>query len=225
MTAQLGDPDLSAGGGRFMRGEPVVTSAPTVAAVTADPSRLAAGAVVAAVASLPATPLRAVAQRADRRALSWVVDHRRPAWRIPARRLTALAKPTTVVPVLAACAGWATFRGVPVRRVGHVLGVAGAGIAARRLLEETVRRSRPPSDWWWQQPSGYSYPSKHVTWAVLGYGAAADLVGDGRPPARGLAIAVSAVVAGTRLVLAEHWPSDVCAAFGLALAMRRLLGR
>jgi membrane-associated phospholipid phosphatase len=34
---------------------------------------------------------------------------------------------------------------------------------------------------------------------------------------------VSTVVAGTRLVLAEHWPSDVLAAVGLALAMRRLL--
>jgi membrane-associated phospholipid phosphatase len=194
-----------------------------VAPVTAEPSRLAAGAVVAAVASLPATPLRAPAQRADRSVLSWVVGRRPTAWRMPARRLTALAKPSAVVPVVAASAGWATYRGVPVTRVARVLGVAGAGIAARRALEESVRRSRPPSDWWWQQPSGYSYPSKHVTWSVLGYGAAADLVGDGRLPARGLATAVSTVVAGTRLVLAEHWPSDVLAAVGLALAMRRLL--
>jgi membrane-associated phospholipid phosphatase len=64
-----------------------------------------------------------------------------------------------------------------------------------------------------------------VTWAVLGYCAAADLVGDDRRAARGLATAVSTVVAGTRLVLAEHWPSDVLAAVALAQAMRRLLGR
>jgi membrane-associated phospholipid phosphatase len=195
-----------------------------VGPVTARTSRLAAGAVVAAVASLPATPLRGPVQRADRSVLSRVVQRRPTAWRIPARRLTAVAKPSAVVPVLAVSAGWATYRGVPVTRVAHVLGVAGAGIAARRVLEESVRRSRPPSDWRWQQPSGYSYPSKHVTWSVLGYGAAADLVGDGHLPARGLATAVSTVVAGTRLVLAEHWPSDVLAAVGLALAVRRLLG-
>jgi membrane-associated phospholipid phosphatase len=196
-----------------------------VAPVTAEPSRLAAGAVVAAVASLPATPLRGLGQRADRSVLSWVVDRRPSTWRMPARRLTALAKPSAVVPILAASAAWATYRGVPVTRVARVLGVAGAGIAARRALEEAVRRSRPPSDWWWQQPSGYSYPSKHVTWSVLGYGAAADLVGDGHLPAHGLATALSTVVAGTRIVLAEHWPSDVLAAVGLAVAMRRLLRR
>ena len=193
--------------------------------VTVEASRLAAGAVVAAVASLPATPLRGPAQRADRSVLSWVVDRRPTAWQMPARRLTAVAEPSAVVPVVAASAGWASYCGVPRTRVAHVLGVAGAGLAARRLLEETVRRSRPPSEWWWQEPSGYSYPSKHVTWAVLGYAAAADLAGDGRLPARSLAIAVSTVVAGTRLVLAEHWPSDVIAAAGLALALRRLLSR
>jgi undecaprenyl-diphosphatase len=193
--------------------------------VTVRPSRLAAGAVAAAVASLPATPVRGVVERADRSVLSWLVHQRRTAWRIPARRLTSLAKPAAVVPVLAASAAWASYRGVPASRVAHVLGVAGAGIAARRALANTVRRSRPPSDWWWQQPSGYSYPSKHVTWSVLGYGAAADLVGDGRLPARSLATALSTVVAGTRLVLAEHWPSDVFAAVGLAVALRRLLRR
>jgi membrane-associated phospholipid phosphatase len=193
--------------------------------VTAEPSRLAAGAVVAVVATGPATPLRDLVQRADRSVLSWVVDHRRTAWRTPARRLTALAKPAAVLPVVAASGGWASYRSVPGTRVAHVLGVAGAGITARRLLEKTVRRSRPPSEWWWQEPSGYSYPSKHVTWAVLGYAAAADLAGDGKLPARGFAIAVSTVVAGTRLVLAEHWPSDVLAAAGLALALRRLLSR
>jgi membrane-associated phospholipid phosphatase len=192
--------------------------------VTVEPSRLAAGAVVVAVASVPATPLRNLAERADRVVLSSIVDRRRTAWRVPARRLTALAKPSAVLPVVAASTVWATYRSVPGTRVARVLGVAGAGIAARRLLEETVRRSRPPSDWWWQKPSGYSYPSKHVTWSVLGYGAAADLIGDSWPPARGLATALSTVVAGTRLVLAEHWPSDVLAAAGLSSAMRRLLG-
>jgi membrane-associated phospholipid phosphatase len=191
--------------------------------VTTERSRLAAGAVVGAIVSLPATPLGDLAQRADHSMLSWVVGRRPTAWRLPARRLTALAKPSAVVPVLAASAAWAAYTGVPVPRVTRVLGVAGVGIAARRALEETVRRSRPPAEWWWQEPSGYSYPSKHVTWAVLGYGAAADLVGHGHLPARALATALSTVVAGTRLVLAEHWPSDVLAAAGLALAVRRLL--
>ena len=186
-------------------------------------ARLGAGAVVAAVVAGPATPVRDVVERADHRVLSWVVDRRPTAWRLPARRLTALAEPAVVLPVVAASAAWATCTGVPVARTARVLGIAGVGLAARRALEETVRRSRPPSEWWWQQPSGYSYPSKHVTWAALGYGAAADLVGDGRLPARSVATVVATSVAGTRLVLAEHWPSDVLAAAGLALAVRRLL--
>ena len=186
-------------------------------------ARLSAGAVVAAVVVGPATPVRDVVERADHRLLSWVVDRRPAAWRLPARRLTALAKPSVVSPVVAASAVWAGYTGVPVPRIARVLGVAGVGLAARRILEETVRRSRPPSEWWWQQPSGYSYPSKHVTWAVLGYGAAADLVGDVRLPAHTVATALATSVAGTRLVLAEHWPSDVLAAAGLALAVRRLL--
>src|ERR1700712_2487123 len=98
----------------------------TVTSVTTEPSRLAAGAVIAIVATGPATPLRGLAQRADRSVLSWVVDHRRTAWRIPARRLTALAKSAAVVPVVAASAGWASYRGVPGTRVARVLGVAGA---------------------------------------------------------------------------------------------------
>jgi membrane-associated phospholipid phosphatase len=188
-----------------------------------EPARLGAGTVVLTVVAGPATPLSDLAQRVDRSVLSWVVDHRPAAWRLPARRLTALAKPAVVLPVLSASAAWAAYTGVPLPRVARVLGVAGVGIAARRTLEETVRRSRPPQEWWWQQPSGYSYPSKHVTWAVLGYGAAADLIGDGRLPVRGLATALATTVAGTRLVLAEHWPTDVLAAAASALAVRRLL--
>jgi membrane-associated phospholipid phosphatase len=194
----------------------IVTEGPVAA-------RLGAGAVVAAVVAGPATPARDLVERADHRVLSWVVDRRPAAWRLPARRLTALAEPSVVLPVVAVSAAWAAYTGVPVPRVARVLGIAGAGLAARRTLEETVRRSRPPSEWWWQQPSGYSYPSKHVTWGVLGYAAAADLVGDGRLPVRALATALATTVAGTRLVLAEHWPSDVLAATGLALAVRRLL--
>jgi membrane-associated phospholipid phosphatase len=94
----------------------------------------------------------------------------------------------------------------------------------RRVIAEAVRRQRPPESWWWATPNGYSYPSRHVVWAVLGYGAAADLLGAGGARREVIALlrAPAVGVAATRVVLAVHWPSDVLAAAVFAASWRRL---
>lgn len=182
--------------------------------------------VVTAVATAPITPVRSLVQRADDRLLAGVVAHRRTAWRRPARLLTVLGEPPIVVPVWAGTAAWALAGGVPAARVLRSGASAAAGIALRRGLAEASHRSRPRRLWWWATPSGFSYPSRHVTWAVLGYGAVSDLMADRGRPERGrvLLAGAASLTSVTRVVLALHWPSDVAAALALATAWRRLTG-
>lgn len=185
--------------------------------------RWGAAVTLAVVALAPLTPAREPVQRRDRALLTAVVTRRSPGWVGPALRLTALAEPAVVLPVCAAAATAAHRRGVPPARSTRVLAGAAAGIAGRRLLAGAVRRQRPPSSWWWHTPSGYSYPSRHVTWAVLGYGAAADLLHLSGPADFLMRTGPTTAVAATRLVLAVHWPSDITAALAFAVAWRTLI--
>jgi undecaprenyl-diphosphatase len=182
---------------------------------------------VVAVAAVPGLPAWAHVEQVDRAVLRAVV-RRRPA---SSRRLSAVvtevAAPPVVVAITSGTAAWAVHRAVAPSTVAGIAATAAAGIAARRALAEAVGRRRPPADWWWAQPSGHSYPSRHVTWAVLGFGAAADLLtasGAARP-ARAVRLAPVLLVAPTRLLLAVHWPSDVVAAVAFARAWRALAGR
>jgi membrane-associated phospholipid phosphatase len=184
-------------------------------------TRAAAAALVAGTAAAPVLPGRRGVERLDRRLLSALVARRSPALKRPAVGLTALAEPAVVLPTCALAAAVGLARGVPAGVVARQVGWAAAGIGARRLLAEAVRRGRPPESWWWHAPAGHSYPSRHVTWAVLGFGVAADVTGVGRR-LRPSAIVLTAVVASTRLVLAVHWPSDVLAALVFSFAWRRL---
>jgi undecaprenyl-diphosphatase len=188
--------------------------------VTPRPSRAVAPAGVALVAVAPVLPGRRTVARLDRRLLAGVVARRPDGLRGPAVRLTALAEPAAVLPVCAVAAMRALGRGTPPREVVGPLVRAAAGIVLRRALAETVRRPRPPAGWWWHPPSGFSYPSRHVTWAALGFAVAADLCGGGAY--RAAADVVTAGVVATRVLLAVHWPSDVAAALLLAAAWRRL---
>lgn len=184
-------------------------------------TRVAALAGLAAVAIAPLVPARRAVERMDRAVLEAVVARRPPDVRTPAVRLTEVAEPAVIVPLCAVAAAAALSRRTPPREVLARLGWAAAGVAVRRGLAETVRRGRPPAAWWWHAPSGFSYPSRHVTWAVLGFGVAADLHGGGRPYRRATAALTVGTVA-TRVLLAVHWPSDVVAALLYAAAWRRL---
>lgn len=187
--------------------------------------RLPAAVTIAAVAVLPRTRLLEPVQAADERLLAALVAHRHPGWRRPARWLTAVAEPPAVTLAWSAAALWHLHHDVPASILLRSGVPAAAGIAARRVLAEAIRRPRPPAAWWWAEPSGFSYPSRHVTWALLGLGSAVDLaLAPGRHAARvpGSVLAVTIVVATTRLVLALHWPSDVAAAVAFGTAWRGL---
>jgi membrane-associated phospholipid phosphatase len=182
--------------------------------------RLAAAATLAAVAAAPALDAHGLLRRADFAVLSAIVAHRPPGCTEPARRLTRLAEPPVVLPVVGAATVWATVRG----RSPGTVATAACGIGVRRGLAEVIGRSRPPAAWWWDQPTGPSYPSRHVTWAALGYGATADLLAGTTPAtaARTGCLAVTAAVAVTRVLLGVHWPSDVAAGIAFAASWRAL---
>jgi undecaprenyl-diphosphatase len=166
-----------------------------------------------------------VVTRIDERVLATIVRHRRQTWRRPASALTELAAPLAVTVAVVACAGGAYRRQASRAAIGSVLARAGFGILTRRVLAEAVRRQRPPSTWWWAEPSGFSYPSRHTTWAVLGYAAAADLLelaGVPRSIARTTSVAAITTVAATRVLLAVHWTSDVAAAILYGASWRRV---
>lgn len=182
------------------------------------------------VTAAPAVLAGGALHRLDSAVLVGVVEHRRLAWSRPVNRLTQVASPPAVLGGVIAAAVWSLHRGVPPRAAGRALTTAATGIAVRRVLAELVRRPRPPEAWWWATPSGFSYPSRHVAWAVFGYGAMADLLQTaGSPAIAGWArVAPPTVVAMTRVLLAVHWPSDVAAAVlfaaGWRWADRHLLG-
>lgn len=188
--------------------------------MTRAAARASAAVQVTAVVAAPLLPGRTAVQHLDRALLSFVVAHRPARLRTPAVRLTKLAEPVVLVPAGGIAALVALVRGAPPGDVARRIGWVAIGIGARRLLAETVRRERPPESWWWHTPSGYSYPSRHVTWAVLGGGLVADLVGG--LAVRRLATGLSGAVVATRIVLAVHWPSDVLAAVMFSLGWRRL---
>ena len=95
----------------------------------------------------------------------------------------------------------------------------GGGVVWRRALSVLVRRQRPPQAWWQEEPTGWSYPSRHTTNAIL---LAVLLAGgcDRADPPRvtAAAVAVATVVGSSRVGLGVHWPSDVVGA-GLLCAV------
>ena len=99
-----------------------------------------------------------------------------------------------------------------------------SGAAVRSALSRKLARERPPKEWWQVQPSGFSFPSRHTTWAALGIGAVESALPGGLKAA--LAPVAAAAVAGvgiSRVRLGVHWPTDVVAALLLAAACQDLL--
>jgi membrane-associated phospholipid phosphatase len=189
--------------------------------------RAQAPVVLAAVALAPRALGRAL-DRADRMLLTAVVAHRPHQWAPAARRATRVAEPPVVTGAVIGAATWSAHLGAPPRAITRILTTAATGIAARRGLARAINRPRPPAAWWWDKPTGPSYPSRHVVWADLGYGAARDLLrasGTHAMTADSLQRAATTLTAGTRVLLAVHWPSDVLAALSFAMAWRSLIGR
>ena len=162
---------------------------------------------------------------ADPGAVGWLVAHRSVGLVIAARVVSDVGAP--VVTVMAAVVGigwwvwWSRWRPAALGAGGVVLLViVDVGMKA------AVGRPRPPAAWHAVPAQGYAFPSGHALlsagvilllgWLVcryehlpLGRGSGVTLAG--------LAGCFVVAVAGSRVVLAVHFPSDVLAGWFLAV--------
>jgi len=155
-----------------------------------------------------------------------VVQDRSPAWVGLARVVTEAGSTAVVWPVIAVAATVfpRTAGGARWLVRAAVAGGAAAGIGARLLLSEVLRRPRPPGADWLVVAGGYSFPSGHTTAATIGSGLLAWAVTRHlrRRAARAAVWAAAAVwavgVGVSRVVLGVHWPLDVVGGWLLGAA-------
>ena len=144
-------------------------------------------------------------------------DPASPAW----IRVSAIGDlPTLLVLTVGATLAAARGQGPWWRPTATVI----SGVAVRSGLSRKLARERPPKEWWQVQPSGFSFPSRHTTWAALGIGALDSTLSGGLKAA--MAPVAAATVAGvgiSRVRLGVHWPTDVVAGLLLATACQDLL--
>ena len=151
----------------------------------------------------------------DQGAGQWGVDHR-SGWSTEAVELVTWLGDTRVVIGLAVVVGIAEYVRRPSRWIAPFLAVVIAGqVFLTGELKEVIDRVRPEFN-----PVAAtlnpSFPSGHSAAAAAFFGAAALLMSRGRPPNQrsvivGVAAAVAAGVACSRVLLGVHWLSDVVA--------------
>jgi membrane-associated phospholipid phosphatase len=106
-------------------------------------------------------------------------------------------------------------------RVVRIVGRLVLGVALRAVLARIVRRPRPPESWWHDEPSGFSFPSRHVTWCCLAVDTVVDSVAPRQRTApRRTGTVIASAVALSRVRLGVHWPSDVLAAWAFVRVLR-----
>nr|WP_240148916.1 phosphatase PAP2 family protein [Halorubellus sp. JP-L1] len=105
------------------------------------------------------------------------------------------------------------------RRGAHAFGIAVAGFALITALKYYFLAPRPPSEVAFVATGGYSFPSGHATSAAIGYGILAYDGEIGEAWQRyGLAGALVAIVAFSRVALGVHFVRDVVAGVAVGLA-------
>jgi len=145
----------------------------------------------------------------------WGVDHR-AGWSTHALELVTLLGATQTVIGLAVAVGSLEY----VRRPSHWIAsfffvVIVGQVYLTRGLKDVLDRVRPefnPD----AETLGPSFPSGHSALAAAFFGAVALVASRGRPPTRralifGVAAAIAAGVACSRVMLGVHWLSDVVA--------------
>jgi membrane-associated phospholipid phosphatase len=167
--------------------------------------------------------------QADERILeSFARLPRPPAMVRAARIVTGLGDPKVawlLGPVLAALAPANPADPATLANPATLAGVAGSaaeamadiavGAAVRQLACDLIARPRPPARYWLARPEGYSFPSKHTTFAALALGAGTR----GYPlRVRQAAAALCLAVGFSRVYLGVHWSTDVAGGWLLAIS-------
>jgi membrane-associated phospholipid phosphatase len=159
------------------------------------------------------------ALRLDEAVLHALAGHRTDAWDRVALQATALGNATT----LAVLVFWVSML---LWNAGRRLAVLGLVVTAvgGRLLNEGLKalfdRARPEIMEWGAPVSAASFPSAHAMSGAIVYGALAYLIA--RAPAAGsaptrrvvvwtVAGLIVVAIAGSRVLLGVHYPSDVLA--------------
>jgi membrane-associated phospholipid phosphatase len=149
----------------------------------------------------------------------WGAEHATSGSTTALRRLSNLGGTLGVVS-LAVIFGFVEFRRLPNRAIPAIVALSVLGqFAIVNLIKVIVDRARPDL----AQLTGFSsssFPSGHATSAAATFAVIALLVGRRRSrrtraAITGAAVAVAAMVAGTRVLLGVHWLTDVLA--GLAI--------
>ena len=171
----------------------------------------------------------------DLEILGTVSEWRSPCLTLLMQGVSSLGSGAAEAPFAFGVAGVLIWRGRKAPAAGYVLSVL-VGWAAYGLLKVSFHRTRPSlvehlSDGGW-----YSFPSGHAMMAPIVYVLAVYLLwpspppSEARAPALTLAWVVAFFIAGSRVYLGVHYPSDVAAGLlagtcwlGLSLvAMSRL---
>ena len=117
---------------------------------------------------------------------------------------------------LVVAAAWARAQGAEAPLRTSALSAAGGHLAGA-AVSRMVRRERPPSA---EQDDSSSFPSTHAASAF----AFAAALGGRAPRLRAALFAGATVVAASRLVLEEHYATDVVAGALLGAAVGDLVG-
>lgn len=130
--------------------------------------------------------------------------------------LSEIGSGVGMIPIALLVAGWAARR----RATRHWALWLFLTTASGRLLIEglkvVVRRDRPPVVDRLELVTSWSFPSSHSAGTMMTCLAIAVLCG-GRRWMGAVALAVAAMIGGTRLALGVHWPGDVLAGWGLGM--------
>jgi membrane-associated phospholipid phosphatase len=116
---------------------------------------------------------------------------------------------------LGVAAGLARAQGVEAPLRTSALAAAGGHLAGA-TVSRVVRRERPPSA---EQDDAFSFPSTHAASAF----ALAAALGSGAPLLRAGLFGGATAVAASRLVLGEHYATDVVAGALLGVAVGELV--
>jgi membrane-associated phospholipid phosphatase len=160
----------------------------------------------------------------DASRLHWIVHHR-TAWLVDVSRFLNDAGAVVMVMLVAAVvSGLLWWKRVPLLAAAAPLVAVGTAGVCGGLIKVLVDRARPPAAVQLIAETDPSFPSGHVTGATaLGVSTALVLAVFvlRRPITRALALlagaVVPALVAGSRLELGVHWPTDVVAGYALGL--------